>query len=164
MSDLPTTPPLDKGQIIPTFTLPGADGMPHSPWDYKQREHLVLLFPSGSTTTEGRGLLRAFAHAYAAFREEQCALLAVTAETVLTILEAQSALQLPYSLLADPAGTTLTRYTTWDATTHSVTPTLVLADRYGAFYERWQAPTEAELPSIDTLLDMLSYLNRLCTP
>jgi hypothetical protein len=31
--------PLKKpGQIIPAFTLPGADGMPHSPWDYKQRQ------------------------------------------------------------------------------------------------------------------------------
>jgi peroxiredoxin len=163
MSDL-STPPLDRGQIIPTFTLPGADGMPHSPWDYKQRDHLVLLFPSRSTTTEGRGLLRAFAHAYAQFREEQCALLAVTAETVLTILESQASLHLPYTLLADPNGTVLTRYTTWNATTHLVTPTLVLTDRYGAFYERWQATTEAELPAVDTLLDVLSYLNRLCTP
>lgn len=39
-----TKPLLESGQIIPAFTLPGADGMPHSPWDYKQREHLILLF------------------------------------------------------------------------------------------------------------------------
>src|SRR5581483_3100790 len=30
-------PLLETGQIIPAFTLPGADGMPYSPWAYKQR-------------------------------------------------------------------------------------------------------------------------------
>lgn len=37
-------PLLEHDSIIPAFSLPGPDGMPHSPWDYKQRENLVLLF------------------------------------------------------------------------------------------------------------------------
>lgn len=164
MPDISTVPPVEKGQIIPAFSLPGADRMPHSPWDYKQREHLLLLFPSSGTTTEGRGLLRAFAHDYSRFREEQCAILAITPNTVLSNVETQEALHLPYALLADPSGKVITRYTIWNADTHTVTPTLVLADRYGALYERWYAEQEAGLPTIESLLDTLGYLNRLCTP
>ena len=164
MPDISPVPAIEKGQIIPAFTLPGADGMPHSPWDYKQREHLLLLFPSNGATTEGRGLLRAFAHDYSQFREEQCAILAITPNTVLSNAETQEALHLPYALLADSSGKVITRYTTWSADTHTVTPTLVLADRYGALYESWQAEQEARLPAIASLLDTLGYLNRLCTP
>lgn len=164
MPDISPEPYIEKGQIIPAFTLPGADGMPHSPWDYKQREHLVLLFPSSATTTEGRGLLRAFAHDYSRFREEQCAILAVTPNTVLANVETQDTLHLPYALLADPDGKVITRYTTWDIQSRHVTPALILADRYGALYERWHVEQEIELPTITSLLDTLSYLNRLCTP
>src|SRR5438045_3086421 len=74
---------LEVGQIIPPFTLPGADGMPHGPWDYKQREHLLLLFTRSSTTSETRGMLRAFAQQYASFREEECAVLAISPDTVI---------------------------------------------------------------------------------
>jgi len=34
---------IETGEIIPAFTLPGSDGMPYSPWMYKQQEHLLLL-------------------------------------------------------------------------------------------------------------------------
>ena len=54
-------PTLERGQIIPPFTLPGTDSMPHSPWDYKQREHLILLFTQSAMKSEGRGLLCEFA-------------------------------------------------------------------------------------------------------
>lgn len=164
MPDISPEPQLEKGQIIPAFTLPGADGMSHSPWDYKQREHLLLLFPSSGTTTEGRGLLRAFAYDYSRFREEQCAILAVTSNTVLANLETQNALHLPYALLADPDGKVITRYTTWDTQSRSVTPALLLADRYGALHEYLYVEQEAAFPPITSLLDTLSYLNRLCTP
>jgi hypothetical protein len=40
-----SSPQLEKGQIIPAFTLPGTDGMPHGPWDDKQREHMVAALP-----------------------------------------------------------------------------------------------------------------------
>ena len=164
MPDTSPIPQLEKGQIIPAFTLPGADGMPHGPWDYKQREHLVLLFPSSGTTTEGRGLLSSFAHEYQHFREEQCALLAVTPNTVLANLEIQEQLHLPYALLADPTINVISRYTAWNAVAHAAIPTLVLADRYGALYDVWHTEQEAGLPTIATLLETLSYLNRLCTP
>src|ERR1700740_280167 len=95
-------PFLRTGEVIPAFTLPGADGMPHSPWDYKQREHLLLLFTRSSTTSETRGVLRAFAQQYASFREEECAVLAISPDTVIVNLRAQEELHLPFALLADP--------------------------------------------------------------
>src|SRR5579885_1576342 len=85
-------PLIEVGQIIPAFSLPGADGMPHSPWDYKQREHLTLLFVQSATATEGRGLLRTFASHYTNFREEDCAILAITADPVIVNLRAQEEL------------------------------------------------------------------------
>src|SRR6266699_1133546 len=82
-------PQLEKDQIIPAFTLPGGDGMPHSPWDYKQREHLIVLFAAGVKTDEGRALLTTFAEHYKEFREEACSLLAITADPVVASLQAQ---------------------------------------------------------------------------
>ncbi|MEO9059622.1 MAG: redoxin domain-containing protein [Ktedonobacteraceae bacterium] len=163
MPDTPQ-PLLETGQIIPAFTLPGADGMPYSPWAYKQREHLLLLFTRGASGSETRGLLRAFAHEYKSFREEECAILAITPDTVITNLQTQEALHLPFPLLADPKGEVISRYTRWGQSSKDVIPSIVLADRYGALYQQWVVVYEATLPSIQELLASLEYMNKLCTP
>ena len=155
-------PLLETGQIIPAFTLPGADGMPHSPWTYKQREHLLLLFTRSTTSSETRGLLRAFAREYKAFREEQCAILAITPDTVIVNLQAQEAL--PFPLLADPKGEVISRYTWWDKDNKEPVPGIVLADQYGALYQQWVEERETDLPSIEEILGHLRYMNKLCTP
>jgi peroxiredoxin len=157
-------PLLESGQIIPAFTLPGADGMPHSPWDYKQRQHLILLFTRSTALSETRGLLRTFAKEYSAFREEECSILAISPDTVLANLHTQDELHLPYPLLADPKGEIISQYTLWDATTDRLNPCIVLADRYNALYQHWVAEREVDLPAIEELLDSLKYLNKLCTP
>lgn len=157
-------PLLTSDSIIPAFSLPGADGMPHSPWDYKQRENLLLVFSQSATTTEGRGLFRAFAQHFQDFREELCAILAITSDTVLVNLEAQQALHLPFPVLADPLGKAITQYTTWDNTLKSVGPCIVLANRYNALYQQWHAQHESDLPPIENLLESLRYMNSLCTP
>lgn len=156
--------PLEMGQIIPAFSLPGTDGMPHGPWDYKQREHLVLLFLRSSTTSESRGLLREFARQYKAFREEECSLLAVTPDTVIINLQTQDALHLPFALLADTGDKVIARYMLRDESTRSYHPSTVLADRYNALYAQWITDQESELPSIEELLESLRYINKLCTP
>lgn len=158
------SPPLEVGQIIPAFSLPGADGMPHSSWDYKQREHLVLLFLRSSATGESRGLLREFAQHYRMFREEGCAILAVTPDTVITNLETQEMLHLPFALLADAGDTVIRQYIRRDEKAHPYRPGIVLADRYNAMYAQWVADNEGDLPSIEELLESLRYLNKLCTP
>ncbi|GAC1357797.1 MAG: hypothetical protein PVS3B1_09840 [Ktedonobacteraceae bacterium] len=163
-TDQPSYSGLTRGEIIPAFSLPASDGMPHGPWDYKQREHLILIFLSSITSSEGRGVMRAFSQDYATFREEQCALLAITADPVITNLQAQETLRLPFPLLSDAQGQAIARYTRWDATTRTLTPAIFLADRYSALYERWIAEREADLPPISELLAILQYLNRLCTP
>lgn len=157
-------PKLQRDDIIPSFTLPGADGMPHSPWTYKQREHLVLLFTRSIASNETRGLLRAFAQAYTTFREEQCAILAITPDTVISNLAVQETLNLPYPLLADPKGGVIARYTYWNSAMKTLIPSIVLADRYNALYQQWIAEQEANLPSIEELLESLQYINKLCTP
>jgi peroxiredoxin len=157
-------PILEKEQIIPAFTLPGADGMPHSPWDYKQRENLVLLFLNSTTSSEERGILQAFAQSYAEFREEKCAILVITADPVIMNLEAEKSLHLPFALLANPKGDVISRYTTWDSTTRTLTPSIVLTNRYGALEERWVEEHEADLPTISELMKSLNYLNSMCTP
>jgi peroxiredoxin len=153
---------LQPMQMLPAFTLPGPDGMPHSPWDYKQREHLVLLVTRSVKSSETRGLLRAFADAYLAFREEYCAILAISPNTVLANLEAQEKLHLPFPLLADPKGEVISRYTAWNDGTP--TPCIVLADRYNEIRQVWATEREADLPAIEDLLEWLRYINRLCVP
>jgi peroxiredoxin len=155
---------IEPGQIIPAFTLPGADGMPHGPWDYKQRQHLLLFFTYSVSSSETCGLLRAFAREYPSFREEECAILAISPSTVISNLHTQEELHLPYPLLADPKGEVISRYIRWDPTTGSLNPCIILADRYNALYQQWVADSEAELPPIEELLEALRYLNKLCTP
>jgi peroxiredoxin len=157
-------PFLRTGEIVPAFSLPGADGMPHGPWDYKQRENLVILLLSSAGTSEARGVLNEFKRQYRALREEECAVLAVTADTVIEHLRVQEELQLPFPLLADPQGTVLARYTYWDVQAHVALPGLVLTNRFGALYTQWIAEREAELPQIAVLLEDLQYLNNLCNP
>ena len=157
-------PLLERDTILPAFSLPGADGMPHSPWDYKQRDHLVLLFLQSGTTSEGRGVLRTFAQHIQDFREETCALLAITADPVVVNVEIQETLHLPFPLLADPIGKAIARYTTWESIQKKVTPSVVLANRYNAVYQQWLAEREGDLPSIEELITSLRYLNSLCTP
>jgi peroxiredoxin len=162
-SEKTSSPQLEKDQIIPAFTLPGTDGMPHGPWDYKQREHLVLLFMRDTTTDARRELLRTFATHYTELREEYCAVLGITADAVFANLQAQEQLRLPFPLLADPTGRVIQSYTVWEEVTHTVKPCIVLADRYNAFYEQWSADDEANLPSIKELLETLRYMNKLCS-
>ncbi|MGH2506695.1 MAG: peroxiredoxin family protein [Ktedonobacteraceae bacterium] len=157
-------PFLHTGEIIPAFSLPGADGMPHSPWDYKQREHLVIVLLTSAQTSEARGVLKTLKHQYSLLRAEYCAILVVTAQTVIENLQAQEELQLPFALLADPRGEIMARYTYWDEPARQAQPSMVLANRYGVLYEQWITEHEAALPSIDTLLKDLQYLNKLCTP
>lgn len=163
-ADQPLQTWLPYDEVIPTFSLPGTDGVPHSPWDYKQREHLLLLFTSSSTDSEGRGLLRAFARQYSDFREEVCSILAITADTVLVNLQTQETLHLPFALLSDPQGSVIARYTYWEGATKRLSPSIVLANRYNALYKQWIATSEAALPPIQELLASLQYLNLLCTP
>lgn len=157
-------PFLRMGEVIPAFSLPGADGMPHSPWDYKQREHLILILLAKATSSEAHGILREFKRRYRDLREEECAVLVLTTETVMTHLRVQEELQLPFALLADPQGEAMARYTYRDSATGRPLSSIVLANRYGAFYAQWIAEHEAELPSIDVLLEDLQYMNKLCTP
>lgn len=157
-------PFLPTGEVIPAFSLPGADGMPHSPWDYKQREHLVILLLTSFTGNEAHGILRELKRSYRALKEEYCAVLAISADTVVEQTRTQEALQLPFALLADPQGEVIARYTYWKSATRTATPALLLANRYGALYAQWIAENEAELPPIEELLKDLDYLNKLCTP
>ena len=161
-SEQTSSPLLEKDQVIPAFTLPGTDGMPHGPWDYKQREHLVLLFMRSATTNTQCELLRTFASHYTEFREEYCAILGITADAVLTNLQVQEQLHLPFPLLADPTGRVIQRYTTWEAATRTVKPCIILADRYNALYEQWSVDDEVSLPPIKDLLETLQYMNKLC--
>jgi peroxiredoxin len=163
-TDQPCCPGLERGQIIPAFELPGADGMPHSPWDYKQREHLLLLFLSDPASKSTQDMLRNYKQYYPQFREERCAILMISSKPVISNLQTQEELHLPFPLLSDTQGKVIPQYTRWEGATRRLTPTVILADRYSALYQQWQAEDETALPPINELLKTLQYLNTLCTP
>lgn len=163
-TDQPDCQELVQGQVIPAFTLPGADGMPHSPWDYKQRENLLLLITQSATVESTSDWLHLFAQHYPAFREEKCAILALTADTVVTNLQAQEDLHLPFPLVSNARGEVLKQYTRWNNATDTPLPGVVLADRYGALHAHWSEEDLMSLPSVSELLKALFYLNSLCTP
>lgn len=157
-------PQLEKDSIIPAFVLPGPDGMPHSPWDYKQRENLVLIITHSVTTQAGRELLRFFVQHTSTLRAEMCAILALSPNTVITNLEAQEDLRLPFPLLADPRSKVISYYTQYDTVQKTLTPSIILTNRYNAFYQQWTLEREGETPPIIEVLDALHYLNNLCVP
>ena len=157
-------PHLEKDVIIPAFVLPGTDGMPHSPWDYKQRENLLLVITRSVTTHESLELLRFFAQHASMLREEMCAILALSPDTVITNLEAQENLHLPFPLLADSIGKAISYYVSYDTVHRTLAPSMILANRYNAFYQRWILEREAEVPPIAEVIDALHYLNNLCVP
>jgi peroxiredoxin len=155
---------LETGEVVPAFTLPGADGMPYGPWMYKQREHLLMLIILSTANSETRGLLKAFAREYRSFREEECAVLVISTDTVVGNLQAQKELQASFPLLADPKGEVIGKYTEWDAEKRVVMPSIVLVDRYGALFRQWVEEKEEELVGIEEILETLRYLNRMCRP
>ncbi len=157
-------PHFEKDAIIPAFILPGSDGTPHSPWDYKQRENLLLLITSSVTTHESRELLRFFAQHASALREEMCAILALSPDTVITNLEVQESLHLPFPLLADTTGKVISSYTQWNSVHRTLEQSIILANRYNAFYEQWTLERRDETPPIAEIIDALHYLNNLCVP
>ena len=157
-------PHFERDAIIPAFILPGPDGTPHSPWDYKQRENLLIVITRSVTTHESRELLRFFAQHASTLREEMCAILALSPDTVITNLEAQENLHLPFPLLADPTGKVISYYTQWNTVHRTLTPSMILANRYNAFYQRWTLEREGEAQPIAEIIDALHYLNNLCVP
>ena len=160
--DTSACPYLERGQIIPAFSLPGTDGMPHSPWDYKQREHLLLIICDG-TLQQDNTLLQTFAQQYRALREESCAVLAITAHPVITNMQISEALHVPFPLLADVDKRIIQRYTYYDAHSTQFKPCIVLADRYNALYERWIEHNGKDLPTSIEILASLQYMNNLCS-
>jgi peroxiredoxin len=156
-------PALERGQIIPAFSLPGPDGMPHSPWDYKQRQHLLLVF-CHSATQQGRNVLQTFAQQYRELREERCALLAITDHPVIINMQISAELHLPFPLLADVDRHVIQRYTYDDPYTTQFKPCTILADRYNALYERWIELDEKNVLLSTEIFASLHYLNNICTP
>jgi peroxiredoxin len=174
-SDQMLEPVLQTGQIIPSFALPGSDGMPHSPWDYKQRENLLLLLVPEADDPENQHLLMSFGQNYPRFREERCSLLVITTQPVIANLQLQEKLHLPFPIVADVQAQVFSRYTrslTKEAVNNtdaaeafpSFFPGIVLTDRYNALYQQWIVRQPGALPTIDELLQTLQYMNSICTP
>jgi peroxiredoxin len=157
-------PFLPLREVVPAFVLPGPDGMPHGPWDYKQRENLALLFLSSATTDEARTLLSEWKQQYRTLRVEGCAVLVVTADPVIVHTQVQEELQLPFPLLADPRYSVLERYTRRDEASGVFLPSVALTNRFGVLQAQWIAEYAAMLPGMQVLLEELRYLNNLCNP
>ncbi len=154
---------ISKGEIIPAYTLPGPDGWMHNSWDYRQCEHLLVVISQSLRQPEARKLALDLAENIHRFREEKCQINLITPDPVVTNLQVQEELHLPFLLLADPQGGTIERYTQWEAGTKTFAPTIVLANLYTALYQQWTAGAESELPELHEPLSDLEYLNRLCS-
>jgi peroxiredoxin len=158
--DKSSCPYLERGQIIPAFSLPGTDGMP-----LLIKEQRMQTPPPNPPNKEGpfppwlkhRGIL-------ARFCEERCALLAITADPVITNIQISEELHLPFPLLADVNRHAIPRYTYYDAHSTQFKPCIVLADRYNALYEHWIELDEMDIPASTEIFASLRYLNSICTP
>ena len=148
---------LQRGQVVPTFTLPDTTGTPVRRTAYRDRKNLVLAFLPNAEDDGARAYLRALAQGYESLRAETGEVLAIMRGDRVAIAEAQRELGLPFPLLHDADGAVSARFLPPKARAG-----VFVTDRYGELY--FAAPTTdtATLPPISEIQAWLEAIDRQC--
>jgi peroxiredoxin len=146
---------LKEGGMVPLFYLPAVGGGQSGPASLRSKYNMVLVFVEGGAA--GEAYLAALAAAYPDIQANQAKAIGV----VPTSLEAATALsdnlKLPYTLLAAEGGAATSRVL--GEGNHAA---LCVADRYGQAYYVNLFPDTASLPSVQTALDWLDFIQIQC--
>jgi peroxiredoxin len=149
---------LQRGQVVPTFTLPDSDGVPVRRTAYRDKRNLVLAFLPGAEDEDARAYLRALAEVYSTVRAETGEVLAILRGDQSAADKLKRDLALPFPVLADADGATTVRFLPPTARAAAF-----VTDRYGELY--FVAPTAyaASLPLVAELCDWLVAIERQCS-
>ena len=151
-----TAPPLE-GALLPSFTLPRADGgQPVRVRAYRGRRNLALWFLHDAACDRCREMISAIMARYDEYA------LADTVPLVLVpgpLAEAEALrreLALPFPVLADESGSVFARYGVTGAAA------LLLTDRFGVPVLWRDAGPGHDLPDQDVILREAEYLAHVC--
>ncbi|MEB3209925.1 MAG: redoxin domain-containing protein [Leptolyngbyaceae bacterium] len=165
------TAPLTIHGLIPSFQLQAINRDAEiTPWAYKQRSSLVILFFHDSTCEACSNLLLSFAQQYSTYRtlETEVVAIATTHESNLSTPLQQFAEHhsIPFPILWDQEGIVRQAYLGQHASSSAVG--IFVCDRYGGLHmqaiadEADQLPSEADIRGWAEFVDMQSP--GCCTP
>jgi len=143
------------GESLPFFDLPSTHGEKLSPWRYKGRRNVVLVFANDGNCADCERLLREFAARYFDYAVEEAEVLGIVTLAPAAARELAERLHLPFPLLSDGDGAVHRRYS-------AGRPAVFVADRYGEIYERWGGGAEEPLPAQEDVLDRLRFIEIQC--
>ena len=141
--------------MVPLFYLPAVGGGQSGPASLRSKYNMVLVFVERGV--EGEAYLQALSAAYREIQADQARALAVVPLPLEDAARLAARLTLPYALLADDGGATTLRMLG-----EGNRAALCVADRYGQAFYVELAPTAASLPSVQTAMDWLDYIQIQC--
>ena len=103
---------LNAGMKAPDFTLNDQNGSPVRLSDYLGRKVVLYFYPKDNTPGCSRQAC-AFAENYAAFREQNVAVIGVSKDSVASHVKFAQKFDLPFTLLSDPERQAIEAYGVW---------------------------------------------------
>ena len=103
---------LNAGMKAPDFTLNDQNGSPVRLSDYLGRKVVLYFYPKDNTPGCTRQAC-AFAESYAAFREQNVAVIGVSKDSVASHVKFAQKFDLPFTLLSDPERQAIEAYGVW---------------------------------------------------
>lgn len=149
-------------KIIPYFNLPSNKGKSITPWNYKQRKHLVIYFFGGADCEECKRTLKEFAGNYPEYRRLNSEVLAIGTDSLESLAGLADELDLPFPVLSDETAEVTNKYTGIDPKTKMPYPSIFIADRYGSLEEKWIVSNVDELPGQEEFLSILHLFELRC--
>lgn len=154
----PLRQPLPDGRLTPDFRLQSVSGVFYSREQFRGRRGLVLLFLPHAEPASA-DLLRQIKRLWAEFVEINAQVLAILDVTRETLAPLAASLDAPFPLLADADNRV------WEAYTHEPTrgAALFILDTYGALSVQRLAPSAADLPCPEDVLDLARCTQYRCS-
>lgn len=148
---------LKRGEVVPNFTLPNADGQPVRRSAFRGKQHLVLLFLASGEEEFARGYLQALGRAHPAVQAAGGEVLVITHDQPSVLTATQQDLDLPFHLLSDVDGAAWQRFLPPEAQAGGF-----VMDRYGELY--FSAPTASvrDLPPANEFVEWLEAVDNQC--
>ncbi len=148
------------GEVLPYFELPSSQAEAVSPWRYKGRRNLVLVFTRDGDCEPCRKLLDSFGQRYGELVAEEAEVLGIVPLSQPQTRQLAQALGLPFPLLADEDGSVRLRY---GAPNDRLAGFVYVADRFGELQERWPVePEQSPQRAVDEALACLRFVEIQC--
>jgi peroxiredoxin len=143
--------------ILPGFELPSSRGYNIALSDYRQRQHLIIVFVRDARCVACQSFLREFKERYGEVRESSEALAIIGGERGIAE-DLHRQMDLPYPFLFDPEN----KFVGKVLEDERVMSVVVLVDRYGAVWKRFVPEREDGSLDVDEVIKWLGFMELQC--